>query len=305
MAWSLALLPSPISAAEKLTNPVTQGLTLPKGHGEVGLAYTNTAGDFTFDLDGSKIRDNRLVPFTAYRDQSAVFVARYGLTSRWTLGLRIPYTWRRFTIDRSPLIDTEGRLIDEYPDSRTNGLGDARFDTSFSFNKHLGMQLEWKSSSGADNFFQSNLPGARRASYIGSGQSNLTIALVGTRLVSPARFTGTLAYRRRMTGISNYLLRDYKPKDELVADAMAWVQAARFAGAGLGADYVHQASATSVSALYGRLAAWTDMGPWQLRGLARMPVYGKDYPALFPEQLAEPQPLLGPSFEALLAWRWR
>lgn len=304
MAFSLAL-PLPALAAEKLTNPVTQELTLPKGHGEVGLAYTNTAGDFAFDLDGSKIRDSRLVPFTAYRDQSAVLVARYGLTSRWAMGLRIPYTWRRFTIDRRPLIDTENRLIDDYPDSQTRGLGDARFDTTFAFNKNLGMQLEWKSSSGADNFFASAMPGARPASYIGSGQSNLTIALLGTRQVLPARFSGSLAYRRRMTGISNYLLRDYKPKDELVADAMAWVQVARFAGAGLGFDYLHQASATSVSALFGRVAAWADAGPWQLRGLARMPVYGKDYPALFPEQLAEPQPLLGPSFEALLAWRWR
>lgn len=284
---------------------MTQGLTLPKGHGEVGLAYTNAAGDFAFDLDGSKIRDSRLVPFTAYRDQSAVLTARYGLTNRWSLGLRIPYTWRRFTIDRRPLVDTENRLIDEYPESQTRGLGDARFDTTFAFNKHLGLQLDWKTSSGADNFFPSSQPGARPASYIGSGQSNLTIALLGTRLAAPARFSGSLAYRRRMTGISNYLLRDYKPKDELLADATAWVQAGRFAGVGLGMDYLHQASATSVSALFGRLAAWADAGNWQLRGLARMPVYGKDYPALFPEQLAEPQPLLGPAFEALLAWRWR
>lgn len=302
-AFGLAALPA--QAAEKLTNPVTQGLTLPKGHGEVALGYANAHGDFAFNLDGSKIEDRALVPFQAYRDQSALLVARYGLTRRWTFGLRIPYTWRAFTIDRSPLVDTEGRLIVDYPASRTHGLGDARFDVTYAIGERWGVNAEWKSSSGADNFFPTKVPGARPAVYIGSGQSNFTVSLLGSTRAGPARFTGALAYRRRMTGISNYLLRDFKPADEAVADGMAWLETSRVTGLGLGADYLHQASATSVSALHGRFAGWWDFGPWQLRGQYRAPLYGKDYPALFPEQLAEPQPLLGSSFEVLLAWRWR
>jgi hypothetical protein len=288
--------------------PVTRPLTLPKGHGELAAGYRNSFGNYAYNLDGSAIQGSQLVPFRSYRDQSAVLAGAYGVTSTWELSFEVPYTWRTFDIERSPLVDTEGRLITSYPESRTHGLGDARFATTFALTPSWGAKLAWKTASGADNFFPTTDPDARPTKYIGSGQSDLTLLVLAQRQFAwstfGARLSGEAGYRRRLSGISNYLLRDYKPADELLVNGSALFQLGRFGGAGLGFAYMHEASATSVSVLRGSLPFWLAAGDFEFRASTWLPVYGKDYPALFPEQLAERQPLLGPEFEALVVYRW-
>lgn len=311
LARFLALLlfagiPALVRADTRLPTTGTRGLTLPKGVGELGLAYRNTAGDYTFNLDGSRrFGKGVLVPFSAYRDISAVLTGAYGLTDGWELNFEVPYTWRKFTIDRGNLIDTENRFIQNYPSSRTRGLGDARFGTRIALHRYWGLGLDWKSASGADNFFPTQLPGERPAIYTGSGQSDLALRGLWDRRYRKVRLTGEAGYRLRMGGISNYLLREYNPKDEIFTGFGAYWQPARTWGASLAADYMHQVSPTSVSVLQARAGAWATAGAFELRVQYAQPVYGKDYPALFPEQLAEPAPLLGRSMEALMVYRWR
>jgi hypothetical protein len=283
----------------------TRSVTLPKGVGEVGLGYRNTAGDYTFDLDGSRITGRSLVPFRAYRELTAFVGGAYGITDALEMRFEVPYVWRTFTIDRGSLIDAESRLIQYYPDSRTRGLGDARFGARFALHRYWGLDLDWKSASGADNFFPTRVPGARPLHFVGSGQSDLALRVLWDRRYRKVRLTADAGYRLRLGGISNYLLREYNPADELVAGVGAFWQPGRTWGAGLATAYLHEASATSVSVLEARATVWAEAGPVELRAAYGQPVYGKDYPALFPAQLAAPAPLLGRAMELNVVYRWR
>ncbi len=290
-------------------SPAQRGVALPRGYGEVGLGYRSNWGNFAFDLDGSRLTGERLVPFRSYRDQSLVLSAGYGMTDDWEVRVEIPWVWRSFSIDRRPLVDTEGRLVYNYPDSRTNGPGDVRFATIVRPWDFLGFKLDYKTASGPDNFYPTRLPDARPARYIGSGQTNLALSIVADIIGEDWRIAGELGYRHRFTGISNYLLRDYKPDNELLAGASAYLQAFSMGkfGGGLGMElaYMHEAKANSVSVLDLGVPVWLTYGEWELRLRGGLPLYGKDYPSLFPQQLAEPRPLLGPSAEAMLVYRWR
>ena len=305
LGFILLLLSPAASVAGEYLDPVERGITLPRGYGELGVGYRSTWGNFAFDLDGSKLTGDRLIPFRSYRDQAAVLAGAYGLTDHWEIRFEVPFVWRRFHIDRQDLIDTEGRLITAYPDDRTQGMGDARFATVVRPWEHAGILLDLKTATGADNFFPTQLPDARPVRYIGSGQSNVSVSLIAEHVRERLRLEGSLGYRFRLGGISNYLLTDYAPRDEVFLSGGARFRIHESLGTGVEVDYMHEFALNSVSVLDLRVPLWVSIGAWELRLAGTMPVYGKDYPAFFPAQLADPRPLLGPAFEALLFYRWR
>lgn len=284
-------------------DPVDRGITLPHGYGELGLGYRSTWGNFSYDLDGSRIQGERLVPFRSYRDQASVLAGAYGLTDTWEIGFEVPFVWRRFHIDRGDLVDTEGRLITAYPDDRTSGMGDARFHTVVRPWERVGLRFDLKTATGADNFFPTRMPDARPVRYIGSGQPNIDVAVMGEHVRERYRLDGALGYRFRLSGISNFLLDDFAPRDEFFLTGAARVRLHPNAGIGAEASYMHEVAANSVSVLDVRVPVWLSVGPWELRVSGTTPVYGKDYPALFPEQLADPRPLLGPGVEVFVFYR--
>ena len=305
LGFILCLVTAPAATLAGYLDPVERGITLPRGYLELGTGYRSTWGDFAFNLDGSRIAGEDLVPFRKYRDQAVVIQGAYGLTDDWEIRFEVPYVWRRFNIDGTDLIDTEGRLITAWPEDRTQGMGDARFSTIVRPWDHAGILVELKTATGADNFFPTRLPDARPARYIGSGQADVVLAVLGERRYERLRLKGNVGYRFRLSGISNYLLADYAPTDEFFFSGTALYRIHPRFGAGAALDYMHEFALNSVSVLDLRVPVWFNHGPWELRVAGTLPVYGKDYPGLFPEQLADPRPLLGPGLEAMIVYRWR
>ncbi len=283
-----------------------RGIVLPRGAGEVGLGYQYAHGDMSFNLDGSRIRGELLVPIEEYTDHTIALSGAYGLADGWELGFEIPWLARRFRFDSDPHYDTSGNLITHYPSERPQGLGDARFYSTFAPWESYGLRVDLKTASGADNFHPTRMPESRPEQYLGSGQTDVALTALGDYRSARNRFRWEAGYRLRLPGVSNVYLDRFNPPDELVLK-LQWMTAP-LAGLAVGTvvDYMHQAAPNSVSVLALQIPVWVDLGStWQFRATAGYPVYGKDYPALFPAQLADPYPLLGPTAGASLHYRFR
>ncbi len=186
--------------ARFLTGPTNPSLTNQRGQGHVGLIYDfSKSGDF-FDASGNRQdTSSGLFPGGPQRfvDHRAQLFANYGITDTLTLAIELPLVYR---------------FEQEVLDGEDVGLGDIRLWLLYRLFRWQrlalegGLRIEAKFPSGESGIgLLNSSASASRELPLGSGQTDLLLALQFSKALGPLQFKKELGFRLRLAAQVDYL----------------------------------------------------------------------------------------------------